>query len=200
MQNEKDDAGYAACIDALIDAGVAWKKQHPFAEPRFTDLEQIVAAEAGRPPGEKVAVIARLGDVIDRWADNADARLFLRHLDGATDGKATYLQVRSIMEEALRRRIERGQGMMPPGDWRCPSCGTNNDGFSNPDGSSRAPPTGAVGVCFYCAALQRVRDDAGGFEALSVQAFNGLPKQLRVQLRRMQQHVREKNDKRKEES
>ncbi len=183
MTDPDNDVEYAKVIDAMHAAGAAWFKQRPFAEPRFRThaFEQDIAREAGKP-GERPAVIAELGAIIDRWADNDDARSLLRAMNAAVDGAGTYLQAKAIIEHAQKRAIERAQGQLGEGDWRCTGCQKVLDGFTNAAGEPVGPSAGSLSVCAYCAALQQVNKQGDGYVPLSTREINQLPKSVRTRL------------------
>lgn len=65
--------GYVECVEAMAAAARQWFREHPFAGPlQFTDFEERMARQAGRPPDERGGIVAILSDVIDLWAANAD--------------------------------------------------------------------------------------------------------------------------------
>lgn len=176
--------GYARCIDAMQRAARAWLSAHPFAELQFIPFEHDLARAAGKQvrPGERIAVVAALPDVIARWAGNADTAAFLRAMDEASHGEATYLQARAIVEAAVARQLERASGQMPAGRWTCVACNTVLDGFTQLNGADGKPDAGSLTVCGYCGALQKVAADSLRFEPLPVRELNALPKSLRQTL------------------
>lgn len=188
--------GYTRCIEAMQGAGAAWFRAHPFAEPRFRThaFEEEMAREAGRP-GEKPAIVAPLGAVIDRWADNEDARALLREMERAGAGDATYLQAKAIIEHAQERAIERAQGQLPTGDWRCTGCQRISDAFTNADGKPEVPGPGSLSVCWYCAALQCVNATSTGYAPLSTRDVNQLPKSVRKQLLSLRNMIQQRLEK-----
>jgi hypothetical protein len=192
--------GYTRCVEAMQRAAAAWVKRHPFAELRFHNFAADLAREAGKP-GQKVAVIAALPDVIERWAANADTRAFLQALDDASGGEATFLQAKAIIDAALEASIARAQGQLPKeGSWLCPTCSALSDAFTNADGKAKAPGPGALMVCWQCGGFSVVNDAANGYEALSTQEFNALPKVARMQLRKLQSTVRQRLEREKARS
>jgi len=191
--------GYHRCVTAMAEAAQLWIKQHPFAELRFNDLPGQMAREAGRP-SERAAVIACLSDVIDRWAANEDARLFLQAMDSATAGEGTFLMAKVIVDQAAERFIEHGQGQFPSGDWACSGCGKRVDGFTKFDGTPHVPGPGSPSVCTYCGTLQSVNLAGTGYVPLSVKAINELPKSVRMRLRELQRFVKDRLEREKSRS
>ncbi|HMJ16595.1 MAG TPA: hypothetical protein VK524_34510 [Polyangiaceae bacterium] len=174
--------GYTKCLDAMAEAAQRWVREHPFAGPlQFTDLEQEMARRAGRP-GDRVAVIAALADVLDRWAANADTRSFLQALVTASDGQATFLQARALVAQATQAMLERGSGELPEGQWSCTGCAKVLNGFTNTSGDGAAPGAGDITVCADCGVFQRVNAECSGYEALETRDFNALPKSARKHL------------------
>jgi hypothetical protein len=180
--------GYVRCVEAMQLAARNWLAQHPFAELRFTDFEAQMAREAGRP-GERVAVVAVLSDTIDRWADNADTRDFLRAIDRATDGEATFMMAKALVDDAISRRLERASGQLPEGDWRCTGCSEVLDGFTSIDGKPKTPGAGSLSVCSTCGALQQVAATGTGYEPLTTAELNKLPKSMRMQLLKLRDGI-----------
>jgi hypothetical protein len=183
---------YYADIERMQEAAVAWCKAHPFAEPLLFlhSFEEEYARRAGVPKGEKVAIIAALPDVIDQWAGNADTRHFLRALDEASGHRATYMQVKALVDHQVERQVDRNSGQLAEGDWRCTGCKNVNDGFSSVNkGEGDAPPPGSLSVCFYCAAVQRINDQGNGYAAVSTSEINKLPKPVRMQLLKLKSAV-----------
>lgn len=187
MNSEPPD-GYLRCIEDMQRAARVWLKQHPFAEPRFAPIEEEFARAVGKP-GERPAIVALLSDVIDRWAANEDARSFLRALDEGSGGEGTYQMARALIAQATANALERSQGRLSAGDWRCTGCGQLNDGFTRFDGSSVTPTPGALTVCAYCGALQQINAAGNTYEALSTRELNRLPKSLRMQLLAMKAEI-----------
>jgi hypothetical protein len=191
------NAGYSRCIDKLIEAGRAWQLANPFAEIRFNTREMIerYAANAGQGhlPWDKVAIIASLSDVIDEWAATEDAKRFLRHLDEATGGDATFLQVKAILDHAVEKVIERSTGKLPEdGDWRCAHCAHLIDGITTVDGSAPVPQAGAVTACAHCGEFVRIASDLKRYEKLPSRAFNMMPKSVRKMLLEVQRQIRKR--------
>lgn len=184
------EGGYEACIDAMAEAAQIWFRQHPFAELHFSDFAGEVAREHGKERDE-VAIISPLSPVIDRWAANEDARLFLRALDDASQGEATFMMAKVIIDQAREQMLEQASGKLSDdGEWVCPGCGERASGFTRPDGEAQPPGPGDLSVCFSCGALSQVNAQGSGYERLSTRAFNALPKSARMQLRSMQNGVR----------
>lgn len=185
--------GYQQTLDAMTAAAQQWMREHPFAGPfRFTDFEKEMAREAGHPT-KRVAIIAPLAAVIDRWAANADTRSFLEALVEASKGEATFLQASLLIDSAFASALMRGSGRLPEGSWNCTGCGAKQDGFTNLDGHPERPGPGAISVCGGCGAIQRVTADGAGYEPLSSKAFGQLPKSLRKTLLAIKARVEEHN-------
>jgi hypothetical protein len=192
-QDEAKRDGYERCVEAMQHAARAWMAAHPFAELSFLPFEHDVAREAGKKvePHERVAVIAALPDVIDRWAGNADTKAFLLAMEEASHGEATYLQARAIVDLAQQAAIERSQGRMPEGHWACVSCHQETTGYTMLDGKKPAPAAGDLNVCGFCGALQQVGADGARFEALPARELNALPKPVRKRLLALRNAIQE---------
>lgn len=186
--------GYASVVEAMAEAAQRWVREHPFAGPlQFTDFEKRMAERVGRP-NERVPIIAILSDVVDDWAANADTRSFLQALVTASNGEATFMQARVLVDHAVQRMLERGSGKLPDGKARtCIGCGERQDGFTQIDGDPEPPGPGAIGLCARCGTLQRVSADGAAYEALSKRTFNQLPKSARKTLLSMKRGVEERN-------
>lgn len=176
--------GYVRCLEQLHEAARAWCSAHPFAELLFRtrEFEAEIAREAGKP-GQKPAIVAQLSDVIERWADNADTRSFLRALDAATGGEATYMQMKMLVEAQQQHRLERARGAMPAGgQWECITCARRIDGYTNLEGLIERPTAGAFTVCAYCGAIQRVSPEGTHYEPVAAEQLRRLPTSVRKQL------------------
>lgn len=190
-------AAYSRCIDKLIEAGRAWQLANPFADVRFRTREFVegYAKKAGKDhlPWHKVAIIACLSDVIDDWAATEDAKRFLRHLDQATGGDATFMQVKAIIDHFNEPAIKRSTGQLPAdGDWRCVHCSELIDGCTTIDGSEPIPTPGAITACFHCGELARIASDCKRYEKLPTRALNMLPKSARKTLLEAQRQIRKR--------
>jgi hypothetical protein len=189
-KEDSRDAAYEAAAERMNAAAAAYMRAHPFAEARFrfAAFEDEVAREAGKP-GQRPAVIAMLVDVIDRVAGNEDARGLLRAMSEAVDG-CTYLMAKVLVERQLAAALRRRQGRLTAaGDWHCPQCRALVDGYTPIDEGAATPAAGAILLCAYCAAFNRVSPEGDRLVAASTRDLNKLPTSARKQLFAARLHV-----------
>lgn len=190
MSESKEDPppSYIRAIRLMNSAARTWMQQHPFAEGlRFNDLEAEYKKKAR--VDEPIRIVTPLGNVIDEWAANEDTRALLRAMNAAVDdGSATYLQAKAVIEMAYERFIERRSGHFDKSDHRCPQCEMDIAGYTRTDDSSAPPQPGMMTVCPTC--VSRLRFEEAGFVLMTTQEFNRLPKQVRIQLARIQKVMR----------
>lgn len=170
----------------LMDAAArAWYASHPFAEPRFRlrAFEDDVKRRAGRPVEENVFIASALDEtVIAQVAVNADGAALLRAMDKATDGRATYMQAKILIEAAIEASVRAAQGQHGAGDWTCRCCGKLLDGFTNIEGGGHRPMPGSLSICAYCGALATVNATQTGFDAMTPEAQSALPAAVKKQI------------------
>lgn len=192
--------GTIPIVRAMLDAAHAWFQQHPFAQPKFQNLEAKVAHRIGKPE-EGLGIIAPLSSaLIDDWAENEDARSFLRALDLASNHEATYRMARVVLDLIVEGQIKQRRGQLPEGDWGCTGCGQINDGFTDVNDVRCTPVAGALTVCIDCGALQRINARGNGYEAVTARELNRLPKSFRMKLLRMKAEVEKKSTRQKQRS
>ncbi len=188
---------YIECARIMVKAAQQWLREHPFAEPlRFTDFENSITS-AVHLEGKSVAIAVSLDTVVDLWAANADTRAFLQAMVEATNGEATFMQAKAVVEIIVERTLRKASGKLADGDWRCVECGKQNNGFTNLDGNAAPPGPGDISACGYCGAIQQVNDAGNAYKPLSAREFNQLPKETRKLLlsfkNKLTAHVRKQN-------
>lgn len=192
---------YYEGVQTMLEAGVAWQKAHPFAEPRFAlkPFEDEMKRRAGLPPEANAIIGANLDEVIDQIAVNEDAKAMLRALDAATGNRASYFQFKCLYEMQIEEHVRRNSGQHAAGDWRCPCCGEVLDGYAAMIGKSegKAPPPGSLSLCAYCGGLAQVNDAQNGFVSLR---DADIPPELRKQIHEMRNQLHAAQAKRARQS
>lgn len=94
--------GYRDDCDAMERAARAWCERRPNAQLAFVDIFSAARLLAGLPKDESVWIIGDLIDAIPQWAGSDDARAFLLELVRVTEGRATIMMTRAVMQVVLR--------------------------------------------------------------------------------------------------
>ncbi len=182
MTQRKDlPPGYAALVERLM----ALIEQWCGAEPGLPDLRWL-------DPGDTMFIGSLGAREVQRYlADSPDAFRLLAWLDQQTGREATVFQATVALrmlghlpDDETLARVQSAARSRPAAVTRhaespCPDCGAILTASTGASG--RQPGAGDVGVCVYCGSFLEYGES--GPRALSREAFDALPKELRDRLR-----------------